>query len=133
MTTPGRKQYLNIKRAHPDEVLLFRMGDFYETFDDDARLISKELEIALTSREMGQGERIPLAGIPYHALEPHLAKLIRKGHRVAICQWREDNAVGHRVTTITRADHHRPCRQSHYNERRLPPPLHKLAPPNFQE
>ena len=62
------------------------MGDFYETFDDDAFLVAKELEIALTSREMGKGQRIPLAGIPYHALDGYLAKLIRKGHRVAICE-----------------------------------------------
>ena len=86
MTTPGRRQYLKIKKEHPNELLLFRMGDFYETFGDDARVASKELDIALTSREMGRGQRVPLAGIPYHALEPYLAKLIRKGHRVAICE-----------------------------------------------
>ena len=62
------------------------MGDFYETFDDDARLISKQLDIALTSRGMGKGKDIPLAGIPYHALEGYLAKLIKAGNRVAICE-----------------------------------------------
>ena len=86
MTTPARRQYLRIKDEHQDAVLLFRMGDFYETFDEDARLVSRELEIALTSREMGRGERVPLAGIPYHSLEPYLAKLVKKGHRVAICE-----------------------------------------------
>jgi DNA mismatch repair protein MutS len=86
ITTPARRQYLRIKQEHPDEVLLFRMGDFYETFDDDARLISRELEIALTSRGMGRGEKVPLAGIPYHALEGYLARLIKKGYRVAICE-----------------------------------------------
>ena len=86
MTTPVRRQYLGVKREHQDEILLFRMGDFYETFDDDARLLSRELEIALTSREFGKGQRVPLAGIPYHSLETNLARLIKKGYRVAICE-----------------------------------------------
>lgn len=91
MTTPARKQYLDMKNSHPDEILLFRMGDFYETFDEDARLISRELEIALTSRGFGSGkEKIPLAGIPYHSLESYLARLVRKGHRVAICEQTSD-------------------------------------------
>lgn len=93
MTTPARQQYLSIKKSHQGDILLFRMGDFFETFDDDARLVSRELEIALTSREMGRGQHIPLAGIPYHALEPYLAKLIRKGHRVAICEQTSDPAT----------------------------------------
>ena len=93
MSTPARKQYLRIKKQHQDEVLLFRMGDFYETFDNDARLISRELEIALTSREMGKGVRVPLAGIPYHALDGYLAKLIKKGFRVAICEQTSDPAA----------------------------------------
>ena len=93
MSTPARKQYLSIKKQHQDEILLFRMGDFYETFDNDARLISRELEIALTSREMGKGVRVPLAGIPYHALEGYLAKLIKKGYRVAICEQTSDPAA----------------------------------------
>ena len=72
---------------------MFRMGDFYETFDDDARLISRELEIALTSRSSGKGgERVPLAGIPYHALESYLARLIKKGYKVAICEQTSDPA-----------------------------------------
>ncbi len=93
MTTPVRRQYLNVKREHRDEVLLFRMGDFYETFDDDARLLSRELEIALTSREFGKGQRVPLAGIPYHSLEANLARLIRKGYKVAICEQVSDPAT----------------------------------------
>ena len=93
MSTPARKQYLRIKQKHPDAVLLFRMGDFYETFDNDARLVSNELEIALTSREMGRGTRVPLAGIPYHALDGYLAKLIKKGYRVAICEQTSDAAT----------------------------------------
>lgn len=93
MSTPARKQYLRIKQEHADAILLFRMGDFYETFDNDARLVSKELEIALTSREMGKGGRVPLAGIPYHALDGYLAKLIKKGYRVAICEQTSDPAA----------------------------------------
>ena len=93
MSTPARRQYLRIKKEHPDEILLFRMGDFFETFDDDARIVARELEIALTSREMGKGARVPLAGIPYHALEPYLAKLVKKGYRVAICEQTSDPAT----------------------------------------
>ena len=93
MTTPGRRQYLRIKQEHQDEVLLFRMGDFYETFDDDARIIARELEIALTSREMGSGQRVPLAGIPYHSLDTYLARLIKKGYKVAICEQVSDPAT----------------------------------------
>lgn len=92
MTTPARRQYLRIKGEHRDAILLFRMGDFYETFDEDARLISRELEIALTAREFGAGRKVPLAGIPYHALESYLARLIRKGYKVAICEQTSDPA-----------------------------------------
>ena len=93
MTTPARRQYLRTKKEHQDAILLFRMGDFFETFDDDARTVSKELEIALTSRPMGRGQRVPLAGIPYHAIEPYLAKLIKKGYKVAICEQTSDPAT----------------------------------------
>lgn len=85
-TTPLRKQYLEIKRRHADALLLFRIGDFYEAFDDDARLLARELDIVLTSKPMGKDGRIPLAGVPHHSLERHLATLISRGHRVAICE-----------------------------------------------
>jgi DNA mismatch repair protein MutS len=75
-----------MKARHPDALLLFRMGDFYETFDEDARIAARDLEIVLTQRDMGGGEVVPLAGIPYHALDAYLGRLIRKGHRVAICE-----------------------------------------------
>jgi len=84
--TPLRRQYLKIKQRYPQTIVFFRLGDFYETFDDDARTTAKELEITLTSREMGKGQRVPLAGIPYHALDNYLAKLIGKGYKVAICE-----------------------------------------------
>ncbi|HXF50345.1 MAG TPA: DNA mismatch repair protein MutS [Dehalococcoidia bacterium] len=86
MTTPIRRQYLDIKRRYPHAIVLFRLGDFYETFDDDAELCARELDITLTSRPMGKNLRVPLAGIPYHALEGYLAKLIAKGYKVAICE-----------------------------------------------
>ena len=84
--TPIRQQYLRIKRRYPSAIVLFRLGDFYETFDEDARIASRELEIVLTSREMGKGNKVPLAGIPYHALDNYLARLINRGYRVAICE-----------------------------------------------
>jgi len=84
--TPIRQQYLDIKREYPDSILFFRLGDFYETFDEDAEITARELDIVLTSRPIGKGARAPLAGIPYHALENYLARLIEKGHHVAICE-----------------------------------------------
>ena len=84
--TPIRRQYLKIKHSFPDAILLFRMGDFYETFDDDARVASKELEITLTSRSMGKNVKVPMAGVPAHAVESYLAKLVKRGHKVAICE-----------------------------------------------
>ena len=91
--TPIRRQYLAIKKQYPGAILFFRLGDFYETFDDDARLVSRELEIVLTGREMGKGNRVPLAGIPYHAADNYIARLINKGYKVAICEQMEDPAT----------------------------------------
>jgi len=85
-STPVRQQYLRIKRKYPHAIVLFRLGDFYETFDEDAKITSHELEIVLTSREMGKGNKVPLAGIPYHALDNYLARLINRGYKVAICE-----------------------------------------------
>jgi len=84
------RQYHAIKRENPDSILLFRMGDFYETFGDDAKVVAKELDIALTARDKNSDNPIPLAGVPYHALDSYLSKLIKKGHRVAICEQLED-------------------------------------------
>ncbi len=84
--TPIRRQYLRIKQQHSDAIVLFRLGDFYETFDEDALLASRLLGITLTAREMGKGNRIPMAGIPYHALDNYLGRLISAGHKVAICE-----------------------------------------------
>lgn len=84
--TPIRRQYLEIKAKHRDAILLFRLGDFYEAFDNDAHLLARELEITLTSKPIGKGQRVPLAGIPHYVLDRHLATLISRGHRVAICE-----------------------------------------------
>src|SRR2546421_10479724 len=85
-TTPVRRQYLDVKARHPDAILFFRLGDFYETFDEDARLVARTLEIVLTGRDIGRGERVPMAGVPYHAAEGYIARLIEHGHRVALCE-----------------------------------------------
>ena len=89
-TTPLMTQYVKIKAQYKDTILLYRMGDFYETFYDDAKLISKLLGIALTKRAHGKAADVPLAGFPYHALDNYLHKLVGAGHRVAICEQVED-------------------------------------------
>ncbi len=86
--TPAMQQFKTAKEQHPDAVIFFRMGDFYETFYDDAKIMAKELDITLTKR--GSKAKIPLAGIPYHALDNYLPKLVKKGYKVAICEQIED-------------------------------------------
>ena len=90
--TPIRRQYLKIKEAYRDSIVLFRMGDFYETFDDDARLVARELDITLTGRSLGKNLRVPMAGVPAHSVESYLARLVKKGHQVAICEQLSDPA-----------------------------------------
>ncbi len=85
-TTPIRRQYLSIKKQYKNAIVFFRLGDFYETFDEDAEITSKELDIVLTSRNVAKGVRIPMAGIPYHAAENYLTRLISKGYHVAIAE-----------------------------------------------
>ncbi|MBN1660121.1 MAG: DNA mismatch repair protein MutS [Anaerolineae bacterium] len=83
-STPARKQYLQIKAQYPDTIVFFRLGDFYECFDEDARVAARVCDIVLTSRPVGHGERVPLAGVPYHAVDGYIARLIQAGHKVAI-------------------------------------------------
>ncbi|MGH7449777.1 MAG: DNA mismatch repair protein MutS, partial [bacterium] len=90
LTTPLMRQYLTIKAQHRDAILFFRMGDFYEMFYDDAKTASEVLGITLTSRSHGKSSEVPLAGFPHHALDTYLAKMIRAGYRVAICEQVED-------------------------------------------
>ena len=84
--TPVMRQYLSFKEKHPDAVLFFRMGDFYEMFFADAELAAKELGLTLTSRDKQKENGVPMAGVPYHAAEGYIAKLVRKGYRVAVCE-----------------------------------------------
>ena len=88
--TPMVQQYLEVKRQHQDELLFFRLGDFYEMFFDDALTASRELNITLTGRAAGLEERIPMCGVPYHSVDGYIAKLIKKGYRIAICEQVED-------------------------------------------
>ena len=87
------QQYLRLKADHPDILLFYRMGDFYELFYDDARRASQLLEISLTKRGASAGEPIPMAGVPYHAVEGYLAKLVQLGESVAICEQIGDPAL----------------------------------------
>src|SRR5687767_5904841 len=83
---PSRKQYLDLKADHPGAILLYRLGDFYETFDGDAQVVARDARITLTSRSFGRSGRVPMAGIPYHALNHYLGRLLAAGHTIAIAE-----------------------------------------------
>src|SRR5918911_1151238 len=89
-STPLMRQYNSIKEQVPGTLLMFRLGDFYEMFFEDAVTAARELEITLTARNKEKGAAIPMCGVPYHAAEGHIARLIQKGYRVAICDQVED-------------------------------------------
>ena len=91
--TSIREQYLNVKTSYEDAILFFRMGDFYECFDEDAKVISEELDLTLTKKSLGKGVVVPLAGIPIHACDSYLGKLVKNGHKVAICEQLSDPAA----------------------------------------
>ncbi len=96
--TPALKQYFEIKEKYRDTLLMFRMGDFYELFFEDAKIAAKELEITLTSRGFGKSaEKVPMCGVPYHSVEPYIEKLVRKGYKVAICEQMEEPKPGKKV------------------------------------
>jgi DNA mismatch repair protein MutS len=85
--SPARKQYLEFKQQYPDAILMYQVGDFFETFDEDAYITSRELQIVRTTRTYSKGkERVPLAGIPVHALENYVGKLVQRGYKVVICE-----------------------------------------------
>ena len=96
-STPLMRQYAAIKKEHPNALLFFRLGDFYELFFDDAVLASRELQITLTSRNKEKGIAVPMCGVPYHAAEGYIAKLIRRGFKVAICEQIEDPRVAKKL------------------------------------
>ena len=91
--TPMMKQYMEVKNQYKDCLLLYRLGDFYELFFDDAITASRELEITLTGKDCGLKERAPMCGVPYHAVQNYVAKLIEKGYKVAIGEQLEDPAL----------------------------------------
>src|SRR5216110_1633456 len=96
-STPLMRQYTAIKKEHPTALLFFRLGDFYELFFDDAVLASKELQITLTSRNKEKGIAVPMCGVPYHAAEGYISKLIRKGFKVAICDQMESTKLAKKL------------------------------------
>src|SRR5277367_6135960 len=96
-STPLMRQYAAVKKEHPTALLFFRLGDFYELFFDDAILAAKELQITLTSRNKEKGIAVPMCGVPYHAAEGYIAKLIRKGYKVAICEQMEDASLAKKL------------------------------------
>ncbi|MDE7206892.1 MAG: DNA mismatch repair protein MutS, partial [Lachnospiraceae bacterium] len=88
--TPMMTQYVETKKQYQDCILFYRLGDFYEMFFEDAKLVSKELELTLTGKDCGLEERAPMCGIPYHAVDNYLTRLVSKGYKVAICEQVED-------------------------------------------
>lgn len=91
--SPMMKQYFETKKKYPDTILMFRLGDFYEMFFDDAITASRELELVLTGRACGQEERAPMCGVPFHSADSYMARLVAKGYKVAICEQMEDPAL----------------------------------------
>ncbi|OGO41860.1 MAG: DNA mismatch repair protein MutS [Chloroflexi bacterium RBG_16_57_9] len=103
MPTPMWRQYQAIKKQYPDTIVLFRLGDFYETFEDDAKIAARELDLVLTSRPISKSYRTPMAGVPHHAADSYIARLINKGYRVAICeQTGDDRTQGLMERAVTR-------------------------------
>src|SRR5207245_10911242 len=96
-STPLMRQYSAIKKEHPSALLFFRLGDFYEMFFEDAVLAAKELQITLTSRNKEKGIAVPMCGVPYHAAEGYISKLIRKGFKVAICDQMESTKLARKL------------------------------------
>ncbi|MBR3768385.1 MAG: DNA mismatch repair protein MutS [Clostridia bacterium] len=97
--TPMMQQYFKIKEQHKDAILFYRLGDFYEMFFDDAKTASRELELVLTGRDCGQEERAPMCGVPFHAAETYIARLVSKGYKVAVCEQTEDPAAAKGIVT----------------------------------
>src|SRR3990167_6994570 len=89
-STPLMRQYSEIKRKYPQALLFFRLGDFYELFFEDAIVAARELQITLTSRNKEKGEPVPMCGVPHHAADTYISRLIHKGHKVAVCEQMED-------------------------------------------
>ena len=109
MTTPMRQQYLDLKRQYPDAILFFRLGDFYETFDEDAEVVARVCDIVLTSRPVGKDTRVPLAGVPYHSADTYIAKVLRAGLKFAIAEQSADGVgalMKRQVVRVVNRNHH---------------------------
>ena len=91
--TPMMRQYIDIKNKNKDIIILFRLGDFYEVFFEDAITVSRELELTLTGRSAGLEEKVPMCGVPHHAVNVYIEKLVEKGYKVGICEQLEDPAT----------------------------------------
>ncbi len=123
-TTPMLRQYQQIKARHQDCILFFRLGDFYEMFYEDARTASAVLDLVLTSRGKGTRHHVPMCGIPFHAADGYIARLIRAGHKVAICEQTEDPA---RAKGIVKRDVIRVITSGTYLDEQTPDARHLLA------
>ncbi len=108
--SPMMQQYFEIKKQHPDEILFYRVGDFYEMFYDDALTASRELELTLTGKHCGKEERAPMCGVPFHSYEGYVARLVAKGYKVAICEQMEDPALAKGLSSATSSVLSRPAR-----------------------
>ena len=97
--TPMMEQYFQVKNQYQDYIVFYRLGDFYEMFFDDAKTVSRELELTLTGRDCGEAERAPMCGVPYHSAESYIGRLIAKGYKVAICEQTEDPALAKGLVT----------------------------------
>ena len=110
--SPMMQQYLEIKKQHKDEILFYRIGDFYEMFFDDALTVSRELDLTLTGKQCGLEERAPMCGVPFHSYEGYVARLISKGYKVAICEQMEDPAKAKGLVNATSSAWSRPAPSS---------------------
>src|SRR5919106_521267 len=134
--TPAMRQYLEAKRLHRDAIVFFRMGDFYEMFYEDALVAARALDLALTSRSKDAGGNgIPMCGVPYHAVDGYLARLVRKGFRVAICEQVEDpkKAKGLVKREVVRVVSPGTLTDASYLDAREPAYLMAIAPPIREE
>ena len=88
--SPMMRHYIGVKSEHPDVIIFYRLGDFYEVFFEDAIITSRELELTLTGRAAGLDERVPMCGVPYHAVDIYIEKMVEKGYKIGICEQLED-------------------------------------------
>src|SRR5690606_7191118 len=113
--TPSRKQYLDFKKQFPDAIVMFRLGDFYEMFDHDAEVAARELDLVLTGRPVAKGERVPMCGVPHHAVETYIARLVEKGYHVAVIEQVGNEPINGLTPREVRSEEHTSELQSREN------------------